>query len=141
MPSAMVHSVIDLLAFGRHHFDLHREKEAPAATLGFRHRRVHHEWYNAFGVEWDFDEPFPASLHRTIEHSADARGDEEAERAMSFAAHDYFDLVWDSLPREHRQYIEGFSIWMLSRPRLMTEKFGVDVLNEKIARRVGAQQE
>ena len=137
MPSVMVHSTIDLLAFGRHHFDLHQEKDAPSATLGFRHRSVHHEWYKAFSVEWDFDEPFPASLHSTIEHLADAQDDEEAERSMSFAAHDYFDRVWDSLSRAHRDYVEGFCIWILSQPDVLKEKFGVDVLNERIARKSG----
>ena len=134
MPSGMVHSVIDLLAFGRHHFDLHQEKDAPAASLGIHHRKVDHQWYNAFGVEWNFDEPFPASLHRTIEHAGHARGDEQAERMMSFAAHDYLDRVWDSLSREHREYIEAFCIWVLLQPDVLKDKFGVNVYDEKIAR-------
>jgi len=133
MPSGMVHSVIDLLAFGRHHFDWHQEKDAPAASLGIHHRKVDHQWYNAFGVEWNFDEPFPTSLHRTIEQAANARGDEEAERTMSFAAHDYLDRVWDSLSRDHREYIEAFCIQVLLQPDVLKDKFGVDVYEEKIA--------
>jgi hypothetical protein len=133
MASAMVHRVIDLLAFGRHHFDLHRQKDAPAATLGIHHREVHHQWYKVFPDEWDFDTPFPALLHRTIEHAAN---DEEAEQLMSFVGHDYVDRVWDSVLDERRRYIEGLFIWVLLQPGLIKEEFGVDAYGEKIARTI-----
>lgn len=134
MASGMVHSVIDLLAFGRHHFDLHQKKDEPARTLGICHREMDHEWYNAFGVEWDFNEPFPVSLHRAIDYAARAKGDEEAERMMSFAAHDYLDRVWDSLSPDRREYTEAFCMWVLFHPDVLKEDFGVDVYDEKIAR-------
>ncbi len=139
MPSALSHTIIDLLAYGRPYFDLHKEKDAAYATLGVNHRKVYHEWYNVYLDEWDFDEPFPQSLKQVIEYVAQARGGDDAERSQSYVSHDYYDRIWDSLSNEERRIQEGFLIWVLRRPDVLKQKFGVDVHGEKIERMINGQ--
>jgi len=139
MPSAFIHSIIDLLAYGRPYFDLHKKKDAAYATIGVKHRKVYHEWYNVYLDEWDFDDPFPPSLKQMIEDVVQARGGDDAERDQSFASHDYFDRIWDSLSEEERQLTEEFFIWVLGQPKVLKQKFGVDVHGEKIERMINGQ--
>ncbi len=139
MPYVFIHSIIDLLVYGRSYFDLHKEKDAASAELGVKHRDVNHEWYKAHLDEWDFDEPFPPSLKQMIEYVVQARGGDEAERSQSFASHDYFDRIWDSLTDEDRQFTEGFFVWVLGQPEVLKHKFGVDVHDEKIERTINGQ--
>jgi hypothetical protein len=137
MASGLCHAVIDLMAYARPHFDFHQQKDEPARWLGPAHRQQHHEWYNAFGTEWDFDNPSPASLIRVIEHAGEVEGDEGAERCMSWTSHDYIDRVWDGLSTTERLYLEGMFVWVLEHPEVLLAKFGVDAFNERIARTVG----
>ena len=139
MPSVFIHSIIDLLAYGRPYFDLHKKKDAAYATLGVKHREVYHEWYQAYLDEWDFHEPFPPSLMQMIEYVAQARGGDDAERDQSFASHGYYDRIWDSLSEEERLFQEGFFIWVLRQPGILKQKFGVDVHGEKIERMINGQ--
>ena len=134
MASAFIHSIIDLLVYGRPYFDLHKKKDADYATLGVKHREVYHEWYQAYLDEWDVDEPFPPSLKQVIEYVAQARGGDDAERSQSYVSHDYFDRIWDSLSDEERRFQEGYFIWVLLQPDILKQKFGVDVCSEKIER-------
>ena len=62
MPDGWVHAVIDLIGYGRPYFDLHKEKDKPSQTLGWEHRIVGHDWYQAFGEKWTFDKSFPTWL-------------------------------------------------------------------------------
>ncbi len=140
MASAFIHSIIDLLAYGRSYFDLHKEKDAASAKLGVKHRDVNHEWYKAYLVEWDFDEPFPPSLMQMIEHVKKTLGGDEAEQDQSFASHDYIDRTWDSLSGKERRFAEGFFIWVLRQPDVLRQKFGVDVYGEKIERAIDGVQ-
>jgi len=139
MASAFIHSIIDLLVYGRPYFDLHKEKDAAHAELGVNHRKKHHEWYQTYLDEWDFDEPFPPSLMQMIEHVKKTCGGDDAERDQSFASHDYIDRIWDSLSNEERRFQEGFFIWVLRRPDVLKQKFGVDVHGEKIERSINGQ--
>jgi len=136
MPPVFIHSIIDLLVYGRPYFDLHKKKDAAYATLGVNHRKKNHQWYNLYLYEWNFDEPFPQSLKKVIEYVAQARGGDDAERDQSFASHGYYDRIWDSLSNEERRLQEGFFIWVLRQPEVLKQKFGVDVHGEKIERMI-----
>ncbi len=140
MASGFVHAMLDLMAFGQDHFDLHRDQDASWAELGVEHRLVHHPWYNAFRLDWDFRDPFPDTLKAVVENIADKRGDAEAETAMADVAHDYTDRVWDSLGEPERGYIIGFCVWVLFNPDVLREIFGVDVASESIEREIGGKR-
>ena len=141
MPSAWVHATIDLIAFGRHYFDLHREKDRPHETLGPEHRIVNHEWYKAFdwGV-WTFSNPFPSWLHESIQALGDEEGPDRAEQHMGMNAHDYWDRGWDGLSFPERKYRESFFMWVLLHPELLKNWAGVDVVNGKIHRVIDGKE-
>jgi hypothetical protein len=134
MPSAWIHATIDLIAYGRPYFDLHKEKDEPYKTLGWNHRKIRHEWYQAFGKEWTLDEPFPAYFRDQISKIRSINGPDEAERQMAYIDHDYIDRIWDTLSPHERKYREGFFAWILFNPRILKEWAGLDVLDGRIQR-------
>lgn len=137
MAAGFVHATLDFLAFGRHYLDLHQQKDAPSQELGPAHRSLHHEWYNAFELDWDFRDPFPNAVNAVVESIADKHGDAKAEAAMAVdIAHDYTDRVWDSLGKLERMNITGYCAWVLFNPHVLRDKFGVDVENETIERTI-----
>ncbi len=141
MPAGFVHATFDLMAFGRHYFELHKQKDAPWQELGADHRSLNHTWYNARGVDWELQNPFPKALHSVIESIADKRGDAEAEAAMAVhVAHDYMDRVSDGLAEPERKYITAFCLWLLFNPDVLKNKFGVDVVNETIERTIEGER-
>ena len=131
MPNGWVHATIDLIAFGRPYFDLHREKDKAHETLGPQHRLVNHEWYQAFEKFWTFPDPFPSWLKESIQALENAEG---AEEQMVSIAHEYLDRVWDGLSLPERKYWESFFIWLLFNPRILKNWAGVDVVNSRIHR-------
>ena len=62
MADGWIHSIIDLIAYGRPYFYIHRFKNETSKKLGWTHRIINHEWYQKFGKEWDFENPFPYFL-------------------------------------------------------------------------------
>jgi len=129
-----MHAIIDLLAYGRPYFDLHKEKDKAFETLGQHHRKIGHEWYQVFGEKWTLDEPFPSCLKDEIFKIRNVKGSEEAEKQMAFLDHDYLDRIWDELSSQERNYWEGFFAWLISKPKILKEWAGVDVLEGKIQR-------
>lgn len=134
MADAWVHAVIDLIAYGRPYFDLHKEKDEPSKRLGRSHRKVRHDWYQAFGKKWTLDEPFPSCLKDQILKIRNINGPEKAEEKMASTDHDYTDRIWDSLSCSERKYREGFFVWITLNPKILKEWAGVDVLEGKIHR-------
>ena len=134
MPNGWVHAVIDLIAYGRPYFDLHKEKDKAHEYLGPDHRTVDHYWYQAYGRLWNFHEPFPAWLNESIRISGNAKGAEKAEEKMAWIDHDYIDRVWDNLSLQERKYNEGFFAWILFNPRILKKWARVDVLSGRIQR-------
>jgi len=130
MQNAWIHAVIDLIAYGRPYFDLHKGKDKPYELLGPNHRIINHDWYQAYGRLWNFHEPFPSWIK-------DILGDEragKAEEQMAWIDHDYIDRTWDTLLDLEKKYWEGFFIWILLSPKILKEWAGVDVINGKIQR-------
>ena len=140
MPNGWVHATIDLIAFGRPYFDLHKEKDKAHEILGSKHRIVNHEWYQAFENLWTFSDPFPSRLKESIQALGDAEGAETAEERMVSIAHDYLDRVWDGLSLSERKYWESFFIWVLFSPGILKNWAGVDLVNSKIHRVVEDQE-
>lgn len=141
MPKGWVHATLDLIAFGRPYFDLHKEKDKPYETLGPAHRKVNHGWYQQYQKRWTLAEPFPASLLRSIEALGQRPGgDDQAEKQMVWISHDYFDRAWDRLSDQERKYWEGYFIWVLLQPAVLRDKFGVDVLKGKIHRVIDGEE-
>ena len=140
MPNAWVHATIDLIAFGRHYFDLHQEKDRAHETMGPEHRIVNHDWYQAFGKVWNFSDPFPALLNTSIQALGDEEGPDRAEQHMAMNAHDYWDRVWNSLSFPERKYREAFFIWLLLNPRILEDWARVDVRNGRIHRVVEGKE-
>ncbi|MBW2038000.1 MAG: hypothetical protein JRI46_00140 [Deltaproteobacteria bacterium] len=136
MPSAWVHATIDLIAYGRPYFDLHKEKDEPYKKLGRNHRKIRHEWYQAFGKKWTLDEPFSACLKDQISKIRSINGPNKAEKQMAYIDHDYIDRIWDTLSPPERKYREGFFAWILFNPRILKEWAGVGVLDSRIQRMI-----
>jgi len=134
MANGWIHAVIDLLAYGRPYFDLHKEKDKASKTLGRYHRKIDHEWYQLFGKEWTFDDPFPFRLKDKISKIRNIDGPAEAEKQMAFVDHDYVDKIWDELSSQEKKYWEGFFVWLIFKPKILKEWTGVDVLQGKIQR-------
>lgn len=141
MPPGWIHETIDLIAYGRIYRHVHQKKDAESQrTPGLRHRLEGHEWYLDFQRYWDFTKPFPDWLEKTIRGLKETKGAEIAEERMVSDTHDYFDRVWDDLPKEIRNYWEGFFIWVLYNPQILDTWAHVDVLNGRILRMIEGQK-
>lgn len=140
MPSGWIHATIDLIAYGRPYFDLHKEKDKAHETLGSKHRIVNHDWYQAYGKAWDFRDPFPSSIKDLILTIGNEEGDEKAEELMAWTDHDYIDKRWDNLSHQERRYWEGFFIWVLFNPKILREWAGVDILEGRIYRLIDGRE-
>lgn len=140
MPSAWVHAAIDLIAYGRPYFDLHKEKDKPHEFLGSNHRIVNHKWYQAYRRLWNFHDPFPSWLKESIRILGNEEGADKAEEQMVWIDHDYIDKIWDVLSDLERKYWEGFFAWALFSPDILKDWAGVDVLNGKIHRVIEDQE-
>jgi hypothetical protein len=140
MPSGWVHAVIDLIVYGRPYFNLHKEKDKPYETLGWNHRKIGHEWYQAFGENWTLDRPFPVCLRELISKIRSINGPNKAEELMAYVDHDYIDKIWDSLLPQEKKYREGFFAWILFNPGILKEWTGVDVLEGRIQRLIDGRE-
>lgn len=136
MPSRWVHSVINLIAYGSPYLDLHKKKDKAHEILGSNHRVVDHEWYQAYGRFWNFDDPFPSWLKESIRLSGNRGGAEKAEEQMAWVDHDYIDKIWDYLSPQEEKYREGFFAWILFNRRILKEWAGLDVVHSKIQRSI-----
>lgn len=140
MPDFWVHVGIDLIAFGRLHFGLHKWKDKPSETLGRCHRARRHDWYQRFGKEWNLDEPFPNRLKHQVLSVGEKYDSSKAEKLMAYYAHDYMDRIWDELSPPERKYREGFFAWLLLNPTVLKEWAGVNVLQGEICRIIGSSE-
>jgi len=141
MAAGSVHKAIDLIAFGRIYHHVHQKKdEESQRTPGLRHKEVGHGWYLDFQKLWDFCNPFPDWLKETIQGMKETEGAGVAEERMVSDAHDYFDRVWDDLPKADRNYWEGFFVWLLYNPEVLKDRAGVDVLSGRIHRIIEGQE-
>lgn len=140
MANAWLHATMDLIAFGKPYFALHQQKDEAYETLGPEHRKVNHEWYNKFGNQWTFSDPFPIRLKQFIQAVGDAKGDVRAEEWMVWATHDYIDRVCDRLSDAERKYWESFFIWLLFNPQILRDWAGVDVVEGRIHRVIDDQE-
>ncbi|MBI3872888.1 MAG: hypothetical protein HY304_07420 [candidate division Zixibacteria bacterium] len=136
MPSGWVHCTFDLIVFGQPYWHVHKRKDEAWKTLGVRHRSVDHDWYNAFGGAWTFEDPFPEWLRSSMQACAEKHGGSRAECIQASHSHDYLDRVWDDLSREERSYWEGFFAWVLLNPSVLREHYGVDVVFGFIERKI-----
>lgn len=134
MPNGWVHAAIDLLAYGKSYLDLHKEKDEAYKTLGWKHRKKGHEWYQAFGKRWTLDEPFPTSLKDQFLKIRIINGPNKSERQMAYVDHDYIDKIWNGLSAQQRKYREGFFMWVILSPQILREWAGIDILESKIQR-------
>ena len=140
MPSAWVHAVIDLIAYGGPYFDLHKGKDKAHEILGSNHRIVNHEWYQAYRRLWNFRDPFPSWLKESTRILGNEKGADKAEEQMAWVDHDYIDRVWDDLSDQERRYWEGFFIWVSLSPKILKEWAGVDVLKGRIQRVINGRE-
>jgi hypothetical protein len=141
MAAGWVHETIDLIVFGRIYRHVHQKKDAESRrTPGLRHREVDHEFYLRFPKYWDFINPFPDWLNETIRRLKETKGADAAEERMASDAHDYFDRVWDDLPKVDRNYREGFFVWVLYNPQILETWAQVDVVNGRILRMIEGQK-
>src|SRR3989344_6069007 len=137
MAAGWVHATIDLMSFGRSYFDLHQSKDSPWRELGYKHRKVNHEWYNVFGKIWDFNEPFPPIVHMKTNA---IENEDEAEKFQSMISHDYLDKIWDTLNKNQRRNVEQMCKWYLEHPDELNRMCGVDVNKGLIYRVVDGKE-
>ena len=141
MASGWVHETLDLIAFGEIYRFVHQAKDLHSQEApGLRHRDVGHDWYHDYGKRWSFLDPFPNWLKEEISKTRESRGPYAAEERMVSHAHDYLDRVWDDIPELHRQYWEGFLVWLLYRPQLLETWAGVDVVHGRVPRVIKGEQ-
>ncbi|MCX6664228.1 MAG: hypothetical protein NTZ75_08285 [Euryarchaeota archaeon] len=140
MPEGWVHATIDLIVYGRPYFDIHKNKDEAFLRLGKAHRKIKHEWYQAFGKKWTFDDPFPDFLKGLISEIRGACGSDKAEKQMVYWDHDYFDRIWKNLSEKQRKYCKGAFAWIINNPMFLKNWAGVDVLEGKIKRVIDGQE-
>ncbi len=134
MANGWIHSTIDLIAFGRLYFDIHKSKDEASKNLGNSHRTIDHEWFQKFGKEWNFDNPFPNFLKDMVSDIRHGCTSKIAEEQMAYWGHDYIDRIWDDLSKDERIYWEGFFTWVILNPDFLKDWAGVDVVEGKIKR-------
>ena len=131
MAAGWVHATMDLMAFGRSYFDLHKYKDHPWRELGYKHRQINHDWYNEFGKSWNFNEPFPIVIQMRTDAIADP---DDAEKYQSWVSHDYLDRIWDDLNQEQRHNFELTCKWFLDNPDKLIKIYEIDVFQGLIYR-------
>jgi len=120
------------MSFGRSYWELHKGKDALCRYFGKNHRKFHHEWYQSYGIEWDFYEPFPPKLKAFFTAVLDSKGPNSVEEIQAWCSHDYWDKIWDDSPYNKRKHIAGFFKWLLLNPQILKDWAGVDVLSGKV---------
>ena len=131
MAAGWVHATVDLMAFGRSYFGLHKYKDHPWKEFGYKHRKLHHDWYNEFNKSWNLKEPFPPIIHmrtNAIENP------DEAEKFQSWISHDYLDRIWDTLNQKQKQDFELACKWFLENPDELNRIYEIDVFEGLIHR-------
>ena len=131
MAAGWVHALMDLMAFGRSYFDLHKYKDHPWRELGYKHRQINHDWYKEFGKSWNFNEPFPPIIHMRTDA---IENPDEAEQFQSWTSHDYLDRIWDTLDSERRRNFELACKWFLENPVELNRVYEIDVFRGLIFR-------
>ena len=137
MAAGWVHAAIDLMAFGRSYFDLHKYKDNPWKKLGYEHRQINHDWYKEFGKSWNFDKPFPPVIDMRTRAFA---SDEKGEKYQSWVSHDYLDRIWDTLDFEQRRNFELACKWFLDNPMELNRVYEIDVFQGLIYRVIDGKQ-
>jgi len=132
MASAWVHAVLSIIAFGKPYFDLHQQMDSWSQELGYKHRVMGHDYYQAYGRLWNIDDPFPEWVLEHCRKTRQRHGDEEAEKEAVQLSHCYFDRIWDDFPREQRENLELALAWFISDPKLLKDRAAVDVIEGKI---------
>ncbi len=59
-----------------------------------------------------------------------------AEPRQPAIQHDYWDRTWDTLRRDEREDVAAFFLYWLMDVELLKRKAGVDVIGEKVQRRI-----
>ncbi len=132
MANAWVHAVLCLVAFGKPYFELNKRIDSWSEYLGRKHRIMGHDYYQAYGILWNMDNPFP---ERVLEHLGKTReryGDEQAEQEQVELSHCYLDRVWDGFPQEYKKNLELALIRLISDPEVLKHSARVDVIGGKI---------
>lgn len=141
MAAGWIHQTVDLVAYGCTYAHVHRRKDAAAQiNPGIRHRAAGHEWYQRFGRDWDFTQPYPRAARQAIEEMKETCGPGAAEEQMSADSHDLIDKTWDGLSREARLYWEGFFAWLVCHPEVLERWAEVDVIRGRIKRVVNGDE-
>lgn len=134
MPNGWIHATIDLIAYGRPYFEIHKYKDEPSKVLGKDHRTIRHEWYQLYGIDWELDDPFPDFLKDMISDIRKGCGGGVAEEQMAYWDHDYIDKSWDEISISQKKYLEGLFAWILLHPDFLIKWAGVDVVTGRIKR-------
>lgn len=137
MAAGWVHASMDLMAFGRSYFDLHKYKDHLWKELGYKHRWVNHDWYNEFGKSWNFNKPFPPIIDMRTQVF---ETDEQGEKYQSLVSHDYLDRIWDTLGSEQRRNFEEACKWFLENPEHLNRVYEIDVFKGLIYRVVDGKE-
>lgn len=137
MAAGWVHASMDLMAFGRNYFDLHKYKDHPWKELGYNHRKVNHDWYNEFGKSWNFNKPFPPIIDMRTQAF---ETDEQGEKYQSWISHDYLDRIWDTLDFERRKGFKQACKWFLENPEDLNRVYEIDVFRGLIYRVIDGKE-
>ena len=132
MASAWVHAVLSIIAFGKPYFDLHQQMDSWSYELGYEHRVMGHNYYQAYGRLWNVDNPFPEWVWEHSRKTRERYGNEEAEKEAVQLSHCYFDRIWDDFSREDRENFELALARFVSDLELLKDSAGVDVIEGKI---------
>lgn len=132
MASAWVHAVLCLIAFGKPYFELNKRIDSWSENLGPEHRQMGHDYYKAYGMLWNMDNPFPERVLGHLSKTRELYGDQEAEREQVELSHCYLDKVWDDFSKDYRENLELALVRFVSDPELLKKSAGVDVIEGRI---------
>lgn len=137
MAAGWVHATVDLIAFGRPYFDLHKYKDHPWRKIGYKHREIRHDWYNKFGKDWNFNDPFPLIIQIRTDAMTDP---DKAEKFQSWISHDYLDKIWDTLDNNQRIKIEEDFKYLLQNPEELNRVCEINVFQGFIYRTIDGKK-
>ncbi len=113
MPPRWIHDAMDIIWCARSYWEIHKEKDAPSQILGYKHRKVKHEYYQKFKDVEEFIENLS---------NLDIKTEEEGVKVT----HDLLDKMWDSSSKEEREWLAGFFLFIILNPDVLWEWAGVN---------------
>jgi len=131
MPPGWIHQTIDMIAWGRIYWSVHKDKDRYWRELGTGHRIMEHPLYQKGLACAEAGKPLEDVLNfmydlarqRTQADWQEGLCPDDIEARQAAMAHDCWDLLWDDLTPEERTGIAGAFRDVVLRPEAYPNLF------------------